>query len=197
MVYSNLSAGRVPGMEACSMPYDNPDCPICLERYQSNALVLYDAAYASAISRAAKTTTRAVASEPQAAISDHTPIKLPCCRNKIGRDCLNTWLRVSDICPLCRAKIVVPPPIVIIRRFIDWVFRLVDFESAVVVYLPLPVTPVVVYPRSQDSMTAHAPLQGADYDDTDNSGSHDYGYDHNESNYDYEDYGVLPLFCGW
>jgi hypothetical protein len=31
------------GIEACNMPYDKPDCPICRERLQSNTLVLYKA----------------------------------------------------------------------------------------------------------------------------------------------------------
>ncbi|KAI2486999.1 hypothetical protein Ptr902_01132 [Pyrenophora tritici-repentis] len=178
MVYSSLAAGRVQGIEVCPMPYDDPDCPICLERYQSNALVLYNAEYAaSSISRAAKL-TRAVASKP----ADHSPLKLPCCRNKICRECLNAWLSVSDTCPICRGKLVMPPPLVRMRRFIDWVLGLVNFESPVVVVHPPP-----------PSEAAHAPSNDvySDSDDSDDSRNYDYELYHDE------DYGVLPLFCGW
>jgi hypothetical protein len=126
-IHSSKAAFFAEGIEACSIPYDKPDCPICRERLQSNALVLYTApipqsktatvtadtthtvftAASANNTEAAGSKNAITANEDEAVgiIEDHTPIKMSCCNNIFGRYCLESWLNTATSCPYCRAEL--------------------------------------------------------------------------------------------
>jgi hypothetical protein len=48
---------------------------------------------------------RPATTAPASAQEDHTPIKVSCCNNVFGRQCLEFWLRRNNTCPFSRAEL--------------------------------------------------------------------------------------------
>jgi hypothetical protein len=127
-IYPTKAAFFAEGIEVFSMPYDKPDCSICRERLQLNALVLYKASTVESLKSTANTTpaTRIVVmtaatdnptyfmppnaptvndDQPVVPVENHEPIKTSCCKNFFGRYCLESWLSTANSGPYCRAEL--------------------------------------------------------------------------------------------
>jgi hypothetical protein len=95
-IYATKAAFFAEGMTPCPIPYGKPDCTICMEKFDSdeNETIL-------AVTTVSTVDTNNSRAEP---IEDHSPIRVPCCSNVLGRHCLELWLKTGNSCPFCRAE---------------------------------------------------------------------------------------------
>ncbi|KAI4916661.1 uncharacterized protein J4E92_009165 [Alternaria infectoria] len=130
-LYDSKAAFVASDMKACPMPPSDPSCPICREDLQPHEP---EASSASPSGEAAQngttiTDSSAEDNDPIAANSapaepneDHSPVKVTCCNNIFGRNCLESWLTRANSCPFCRAEFF-PSQTVPTGRWFNWFAR--------------------------------------------------------------------------
>ncbi|KAI4908255.1 hypothetical protein J4E90_008879 [Alternaria incomplexa] len=112
-LYASKSAFLASDMKACPMQPSDPSCPICREDLQPQESEALSASPSSEVAQNGNPITNgsahdhgttAVNSAPAEPNEDHSPVKVTCCNNIFGRNCLETWLTRGNSCPFCRAE---------------------------------------------------------------------------------------------
>ncbi|KAI4645943.1 hypothetical protein J4E93_005522 [Alternaria ventricosa] len=137
-LYASKSAFLALDMKACPTPPSDPSCPICREDLQPHEPETSSAGPSGEVaqndtpipnSSAADHDTTAVNSAPAEPNEDHSPVKVTCCNNIFGRNCLETWLTRGNSCPFCRAEFF-PSQTVPTRMTFAWYARAIEAAQA-------------------------------------------------------------------
>ncbi|KAI4654331.1 uncharacterized protein J4E78_007376 [Alternaria triticimaculans] len=137
-LYASKSAFLASDMKACPMPPSDPSCPICREDLQphepeaSSTGPTADDVQGGTLtpnSSAADHDTIAANSAPVEPNEDHSPVKVTCCNNIFGRDCLESWLTRANSCPFCRAEFF-PSQTVPTEMTFEWFAQLIERAEA-------------------------------------------------------------------
>ena len=113
------------------MPPSDPSCPICREDLQPHEPEALSASPSGEAAQNGNPITNgsahdhgntAVNSAPAEPNEDHSPVKVTCCNNIFGRNCLESWLTRANSCPFCRAEFFPLRTVPTGRRF-DWFAR--------------------------------------------------------------------------
>jgi len=133
-LYATKAAFLASDMKACPMPPSDPSCPICREDLQPHEPEALSVGLSGEAAQngnhitngsAEEHGTTAVNSAPAEPKEDHSPVKVTCCSNIFGRNCLETWLTRGNSCPFCRAEFF-PSQTVPTRMGFDWFTPLIE-----------------------------------------------------------------------
>ncbi|KAH6881440.1 hypothetical protein BKA58DRAFT_2337 [Alternaria rosae] len=127
-LYTSKAAFVASDMKACLRPASESSCPICSEDLQppepealctgpsdeavQNGTTTPDSSAdnrdnivtATALTVDANTLLAEPPEDRSPVKEDHSPIKVTCCANIFGHNCLEAWLTRENSCPFCRAE---------------------------------------------------------------------------------------------
>ncbi|KAI4698807.1 hypothetical protein J4E81_005418 [Alternaria sp. BMP 2799] len=137
-LYASKAAFVASDMKACPMPPSDPSCPICREDLQPHEPEALSASPSSEATQNGNPITNgsahdhgttAVNSAPAEPNEDHSPVKVTCCNNIFGRNCLESWLTRANSCPFCRAEFF-PSHTVPTEMTFEWFAQLIERAEA-------------------------------------------------------------------
>ncbi|KAI4951669.1 hypothetical protein J4E86_007085 [Alternaria arbusti] len=137
-LYASKAAFVASDMKTCPMPPSDPSCPICREDLQPQESEALSASPSSEVAQNGNPITNgsahdhgttAVNSAPAEPNEDHSPVKVTCCNNIFGRNCLESWLTRGNSCPFCRAEFF-PSHTVPTGMTFEWFARLIERAEA-------------------------------------------------------------------